>query len=255
MVEHTDKGAVGLAVHLGELHRYQLHLGKHTRRKEIGIGVEAAQDVALVGLDHRLQLKHIPYQKHLLATKGLAHVAAVDPQDKVDEVDDIGSHHGNLVDDDEFHIADEADAVAGVLEEVLEPRGRIARIIGQQGMEGELEEAMKGAAPGIDGGNARGCQHHVLLAHVFTHIAQEGTLARAGTSCKEHRLAGEAHKGERILEFGGGRVYLGTHSGREGSVGNCSSVSTAACLSCTRGRPRVSTVDVSASRLSAGWAK
>ena len=45
-------------------------------------------------------------------------------------------------------------------------------LVGQERLERELEKAVQGAAPGIDGCDAGRCQYHVLLPCVATDILQ-----------------------------------------------------------------------------------
>ena len=49
----------------------------------------------------------------------------------------------------------------------------VAGVGGQQRVEGKAEETVERRAAGIDGSNARRCQHDILLACVGTDILQE----------------------------------------------------------------------------------
>ena len=70
VVQHADELRVALAVYLLQFNRHQLYLAEDTGREEVGRGVEAVQDVALVGLHHRLQLEDIAHEQQLLAAEG-----------------------------------------------------------------------------------------------------------------------------------------------------------------------------------------
>src|SRR5690606_19859854 len=70
LVEESHRHRVALAVDFWQLDLYQGDWLKNARRKEKGGRVKAAQDAPLVALDHRLELKGIAYQQHLLAAEG-----------------------------------------------------------------------------------------------------------------------------------------------------------------------------------------
>ena len=120
MVQHADELRVALAIHLLQFDRYQFYLAEYTGREEIGRGVEAVQNVALVGLHHRLQLENVAHEQQLLAAEGFAQVVAIDAQDAVDGVDDVGPHHRNLVDDDQLQLLEQLAVGLGILEELVD---------------------------------------------------------------------------------------------------------------------------------------
>ena len=80
-------------------------------------------------------------------------------------VDDVGAYHGNLVDDDQFQLFQQFAVGFGVFEKFVDasPLQTEVRVVGQQGVEGQFEEAVQGTASGIDGGYAGRCKHHVLF--------------------------------------------------------------------------------------------
>ena len=81
-------------------------------KTEVAKVMAAALDRELVrlqcyeGLDESKALYEWNYQKQLLATERLSHVAAIYPQNLVQEIDDIGTNHTDLIDDDELYLAD-----------------------------------------------------------------------------------------------------------------------------------------------------
>ena len=56
-----------------------MHLAEHAGREEIGVGVKAVEDGALVGLYHGFQLEYVADEKHLLATKWFSHFLTKHP--------------------------------------------------------------------------------------------------------------------------------------------------------------------------------
>ena len=81
-------------------------------------------------------------------------------------------------------------------------------VVRQQRVEGQAEEAVQRAAPGIDGGDARGSQDHVLLLHIVADVAQEGRFARACLARQEERLAGVLDELQRLAELAVGGIGL-----------------------------------------------
>ena len=154
--------------------------------------------MALVVLQHRLQLEDVAHEQQLLSAEGLG-VAGVDAQYLVDEVDDVCAHHTDLVDDNEFYLAYQFALGACVFQRLLDVSAVIARVVGQQGMEGQSEETVQGGASGVDGGDARRGEDHVLLLRVLRHVSQEGALTRARLSRQEERTARVVHDLQGIL--------------------------------------------------------
>ena len=93
VVEDADEHGVGLAIDGAQLDADQLHLAEHLGVEEERAGVEGAQQLAVFFPDHGLELIDVAHEQELLAAEGLAHVAAIDAQHLVDEVDDVGPDH------------------------------------------------------------------------------------------------------------------------------------------------------------------
>ena len=111
--------------------------------------------MAVFVLEHGFELVDVAHEQQLLAAEGLG-VAGVDAQHFVDEVDDVCAYHRDLVDDDEFDLSDEFALCARVFECLLDMSVAVARVVGEQGVEGQSEEAVEGGASGVDGGDASG---------------------------------------------------------------------------------------------------
>ena len=78
-VQGGDETTVFLTEDFGEFYADQMHLAEHAGREEIGVGVKAVEDGALVGLYHRFQLEYVADEKHLLATKWFSHFLTKHP--------------------------------------------------------------------------------------------------------------------------------------------------------------------------------
>ena len=92
-VENGDELRILLAVNLGELDAYELHLAEDMSREEIRRGIEAGEDVAFVGFHNRLQLIDVTDEQQLFAAEGLTEIVGVSAKDAVDEVDNVGTYH------------------------------------------------------------------------------------------------------------------------------------------------------------------
>ena len=100
MVEHVYEESVRLPVNLSELNAHLMHLPEDMCIEEITRLVERAEKLSVLLLQYRLLLVDVSDKEHLLSSKRLTHVVIVDAQYFIDEVDDVGPDHANLVDDD-----------------------------------------------------------------------------------------------------------------------------------------------------------
>ena len=106
MVEDADENRIALAVYLLEFDAHEFEVFEHLGIEEETAAVEGTEQTTVVFPHHRLQLEDIAHQKQLLAPERLSHVAAIYPQYLVQEIDDIGTNHTDLIDDDELYLAD-----------------------------------------------------------------------------------------------------------------------------------------------------
>ena len=176
VVQYPDKLRVILPVYLLQFDGHQFYLAEYPCRKEIRSRVEAVQYFPLIPLDDRLQLKDIAHQQHLFTAEGFAQVVTVNPQYPVHRINDVGPHHRNLVNNDQFQLLKQFAMRLGILEKFVNTAflQTQVRIIGQQRMKRQLEEAVQRAASGIDGCYPCRSQHHMFLAYIVADVAQEG---------------------------------------------------------------------------------
>ena len=151
-------------------------------------------------------MEDVANQQHLFASEGLAVVVGVGAENAVDEVNDVCAHHGYLIDDDEVKALQELYLFLAVAQEVADAASGIAAVVGGQGVEGQLEEAVKGDASRIDGSNARRCQHNGLLACVLLDVSQEGALPRSGLTGEEEGVLCVADDVQCRLELRGAGI-------------------------------------------------
>lgn len=91
----------------------------------------------------------------------------------------------------------------GVFEKFVDasPLQTEIRVIGQQGVEGQFEEAVQGTASGIDGGYAGRCKHHVLFLCIRADVLQEGRFARTCLARQEYGLTGILDEVQGVLKL------------------------------------------------------
>ena len=82
------------------------------------------------------------------------------------------------------------------------------RVVGQQRMEGQLEEAVQGTSSGIDSRYSRRCEHDMLLFRRAAYIFQKRGFSRPCLAREEDRLPGILYQLECVLKFGVVRIYL-----------------------------------------------
>ncbi len=119
-----------MAIHFGEFDRDQLQFGEHLGVEEERRGVEGLQQLPVVFLDHRFKLVDVSDKQELLSAEGFTHVVAVNAQHLVDKVDDIGTYHADLINDDEFEFADDLDLFAIVSQRLADVSWRKLHVIG-----------------------------------------------------------------------------------------------------------------------------
>ena len=177
---------VTLSVDLPQFDTHDRHLLPHLGIEEVGRGIEGAEQLALVFFQDGFQLEDVAHQQHLLAAEGLR-IAGKSTKHLVDEVDDVGTYHRNLVDDNQLYFSQQFPLCPGVFQRFFDMAAVIALIIRQQWIKWQTEEAVKRRATGIDGSNAGRGKNHMFLLSVLRHIPQEGALTRARLTCQEKR--------------------------------------------------------------------
>ena len=200
-VQDADEHRVRLPVDLGQLDGHQFHLLEDGGREEIRVRIEPVQDFAFLVLHHRLQLEDVSHQQHLFPAERLTHVLRVGAQNLVDEVDDVGTYHRNLVDDDQLQVLDEFPVVGAVFQEVVEFAALKAGVVRQERVKRQFEETVQGTPSGVDGRDSGRCQDHVFFPGHLADMLQKGRFAGSCLSRQEDGLAGVLNQFQGILKF------------------------------------------------------
>jgi hypothetical protein len=112
-------------------------------------------------------LVDITHEQELFASKGLTHISRIDAKNLVDKVDNISPDHRDFVDDNQLNLPQQLTLCAGVFQRFLDVAAVIARVVGQERMEGQLEEAVERLSASIDGCDARGSEDDIFLLGVL----------------------------------------------------------------------------------------
>ena len=91
------------------------------------------------------------------------------------------------------------DQFAVILQRLPHVAHGVSLVVGQQRVEGQLEEGVQRLAAGVDGRYARRCQYHVALLRVLGDISEECRLSRARLSGEEERAPGVLYDLEGLL--------------------------------------------------------
>ena len=75
----------------------------------------------------------------------------------------------------------------------------VPRVVGQQGMEGQFEEAVQRLSAGVDGCNTCRSQDDELLPGMFGDIAEERRFTRPCFAGQEKRATGELYNLKSLL--------------------------------------------------------
>ena len=127
----------------------------------------------------------------------------------VDKVDDVGPHHGNFIDDDEFDVLNKFPVVGRIFQKIFQFSPLKLRIIGQEWMKRKLEKTVQGTATRIDSRNTRRSQYYIFLFGMLTDVFQKCRLTRSRFSGQKDRLAGILDEFQCILKFGVVGIYQG----------------------------------------------
>ena len=140
----------------------------------------------LVVLGDGCQLAKVAYHHHLNTSKRQL-VFAETTQHGIHSVEQVGSHHGNLVYHERVDRLYNANLLFG--ESVLLFLRLILRI-GNKGCKRQLEERMNGSALGVDGSNTRRSHYDNALRRLLLQSAQKRSLTRTGFTGKEQVCIG-----------------------------------------------------------------
>ena len=162
-VKQLNKVRVALPVHRLKLNNGIACALKRKRRKEVWRVVIARQHLPLVVLSHRRKLPQVAYHHHLHTAKGQI-VLAEAPQHIVHRIQEVGTHHGNLVDNE---CVDRLYHTYLLLGETVLLLLKLVLGIRDERCKRQLEERVYRNTLGIDSRNACWRHHHNTLGRLF----------------------------------------------------------------------------------------
>ena len=104
LIEDIDKLLIVLAEDMVELDIHGRYLLKHTRLEEIWPLIILPEDIPLLLPSYWRELKKVANKKHLHSAKRRIAVAVM-TENGINGIEQIGSHHGNLVNHEQLQIA------------------------------------------------------------------------------------------------------------------------------------------------------
>ncbi len=239
-VEQGDELFVALSVYLAQFDRHQGEVAEHPRSEEVEALIVAAQYLARLRCYDRFQLEYVAHHQYLLAGERLALVAAEVAEQLVHEVDDVGAYHRNLVDDNQLQRSQHLYETARVVHALRQVGLRKFAVVVEQRLQRYVEKRVQCLSSGIDGGNARRGEHHILLVRMLRDVFQKCRFASAGLAGHEHRVVGEFYQRQYLLKFivvqiyfGHGGLRFGRYVDAEESAGRCRS----GCIHLARSQP------------------
>jgi len=120
MVEYTDEYTIRLSVHFRQFDGYQFHFLEYPCRKEVRVGIKAVDNLTFIAFYDRFQLECIADKQQLFAAKGFTHIMGVNPQNLINEINDIGPYHGNLINNDEFNVVKQLAMVGRIFQKTMQ---------------------------------------------------------------------------------------------------------------------------------------
>ena len=176
MIQDAHELRIPLPIDFAQFDRHQVDRLKHMGREEEGIGIKTAQYLSLVGLHHGLQLKHVAHEQQLFPSERHSGISREDSQNLVNAIYQVGSHHRDLVDNNQLYFLQYFSLLFRVLKEVVDASSLGAQvwIVGHHRPEREFKERVQRNATRIDSRDACWCQHHILFLRVLTNVFQEG---------------------------------------------------------------------------------
>ena len=180
LIKYVEKALVVLSVNGLQLYDSISGALQGERREEVGGGIITREQLPLIVLGDGCQLTKVAYHHHLNSSKRQL-VFAETTQHGIHSVEQVGSHHGNLV----YH--ERIDRLYG--ESVLLFLCLVLSV-GNKGRKRQLEERVNGSALGVDGSNTRRSHYDNALRRLLLQPAQKRSLTRTGFTGKEQVCIG-----------------------------------------------------------------
>ena len=167
---------VGLSIHLLQFDGDKRRLLQRTARKEKLRVVVFHEGFTIFLTHHGGQLLKVANHQELHSPKR-SRVGAQATERSIHAVQEVGTHHGDFVDDDEIERTNQLALSIGKSELLI---GKSAS--GDVHAEGQLEKGVNGHSSSIDGSDARGREHHHALVRLFAKLTQKCRLSGASAT-------------------------------------------------------------------------
>ena len=194
LVQDADERGILLAIDMLQLNGHVVYLLQGLRTEEIGRVVVGFQHAFVLRRHHRRQLCQVANHQQLYTAKGLIMFTEA-TQHRINSIEQIGTYHGDFVDDEEVHRSDNLTLLTAKVELALHLGSR------HVGRERQLEERVDGDATRIDGRHTCGCHDYGALARLLHHRLQERCLARSCLACQKDAASRVLHEVPRRVQL------------------------------------------------------
>ncbi len=178
-IEQVEEALFLLAEDALQLHHLHLEaLAEDAGREEVRALVDVLEDVSLLGAGNDGgQLEEVSHKEHLYAAEGPA-IAAVEAQEAIHGVEDVGPNHGDFIYDEQLEVF--VQAVGPHLPDVF----------GLDEFWRKPEKRVYGLPPHVEGCHAGGGYDDRFFVHVFADELQQGGFAGTCFAREEDILVG-----------------------------------------------------------------
>jgi hypothetical protein len=165
-----------LAVNVLQFNGHHVCLGKGMAAEKIDRGIMLlCKKPPFILLRHGRKLVQIPDHEELHAAEGLI-IAAVPPQHRIHGIQQIGTHHADLINHQQIEALDNPFLFLAEPEHAL-PVFSWASLPGRKGTERELKKGMEGDPARIDGRNPGGRGDDHPFGRIPFQVVQKGGFA------------------------------------------------------------------------------
>ena len=195
-VEQAEETGVALAIDGLQFDGNVAGLLQGMAAEEVGTVVIGAEQFPVLLLGDGRKLLQVANHEQLHTAEGERAVAVLS-ENGINLVEQVGTHHGYFIDDNQVQTANQLDFLFSQFEVHF-----LVVVLGDERRKRQLEKGMDGGSAGIDGGDARGGQNHHALGRVPLQFAQESSFSCSCFSGQEQVGISKFYDLSRAFAFG-----------------------------------------------------
>ena len=194
VIQNVYERFVLLSEHFRQFNRNILYALQCFRVEEIRRVVVSVQQFFLFGLHHGGKLLQVANHQELHSAKRLV-VFAEATEHRIDGVENVGTHHTNLVDNEQVERSHYLSFLFAVF------KARFHHTFGHERGKRKLKKRVNGYTTSIYGSHSRRCYHYHSLCAVLLNGTQKSCFSCTSLSCKKDTDACVFYKVPRVLQF------------------------------------------------------